>query len=444
MAHPPSAESLEAERRQLSELENASVGARLIGYWKLIGPGYLQSAMTLGSGTAASSLLAGALFGYSLLWVAPIAMLMGIIMLAAISYQTLSTRMRPLTAMRTYASPLLAWGWALGAIVASVIWHLPQYALAAACIADIGKVLGIENLDARWLGFPVLAWAIATSMMYGSSPRFTRIYERILKYMVWGVVLCFGLVVARTGISDWGALLRGFTMFEIPEGSAGVSGMMVVLSGLSAAVGINMVFLYPYSLLARGWGREHRRLARFDLLLGMLLPYFLATSLMVIATANSIHPFEGTGLAPVEAAQSLSAVVGPTLGRVVFNIGILGMALTSITLQMLTAGFVCMELFGWEVGSAKYRLATLLPAPGVLGPVIWNENLLWLAVPTNIVCGLLLPIAYIGFVILHRSKRYLGADMPAGARGRLWTAGMILITLVLTVWLGGYALTKLF
>ena len=46
-------------------------------------PGWLQGAMTLGGGSAASSLLAGALFGYQLLWVQPLAMLLGIVMLNA-------------------------------------------------------------------------------------------------------------------------------------------------------------------------------------------------------------------------------------------------------------------------------------------------------------------------------------------------------------------------
>ena len=37
-----------------------------------------------------------------------------------------------------------------------------------------------------------------------------------------------------------------------------IAGATLVLSGLSAAVGINMLFLYPYSLRARGWGRGGR------------------------------------------------------------------------------------------------------------------------------------------------------------------------------------------
>jgi Mn2+/Fe2+ NRAMP family transporter len=147
-------------------------------------------------------------------------------------------------------------------------------------------------------------------------------------------------------------------------------------------------------------------------------------------------------MSPVEVAQSLTAVVGPTLGRVVFNLGILGMALTSITLQMLTAGFVSTELFGWEVGSWKYRLATLLPTPGVLGPILWSKTAVWLAVPTNILCGFLLPVAYVGFILLQRNKNYLGEDTPEGARGRLWLSAMVATTLFLITFLGWYAVTK--
>lgn len=444
MTSPPDRVELEAQRRVLGELDSAGFLPRVRGYLSLLGPGYMQSAMTLGGGTAAASLFAGAVFGYQLLWVAPVAMLLGVLMLSAISWQTLSTGQRPFEAMRRFAGWPFAYGWAIGALVSSIIWHFPQYALAAACLVDMGAVLGIEGLSPQWMGFVVLAWAVGFSLLYGSSPRMLRLYERILKYMVWTIVLCFGAVVLETGISDWGALLRGFVPFSIPGERNGIFGAVLVLSGLSAAVGVNMVFLYPYSLLARGWGREHRRLARFDLYIGMLLPYILASSLMVIATANTLHPlYAGKGLSPVEAARSLADVVGPTLARVVFNFGILGMALSSITLHMLTTGFVCVELFGWEVGSRRYRLATLLPAPGVLGPLFWSKYAVWLAVPTNILCGFLLPAAYVGFILLQRNKDYLAADRPRGLEGRLWFTGMVLTTLFLVGFLAWYAITKL-
>ena len=48
MAHPPDPEELAAERQFLVSLEDAPWFRRNVAYFKLIGPGYLQSAMTLG------------------------------------------------------------------------------------------------------------------------------------------------------------------------------------------------------------------------------------------------------------------------------------------------------------------------------------------------------------------------------------------------------------
>lgn len=439
MAQPPDPERLAQERRDLAALEHAPAAQRYAYFARLSGPGFLQSAMTLGSGSAAFALFAGAGFGYSLLWVAPIAMLLGVIVLAAVSHQTLSTGMRPFDAMRRFAGAPFAWAWAIGALIASVIWHLPQYALASACLADL---VG-EGTSPFAMAFVVLAWAVGLSWFYGVSPRTVRIYEQLLKYIVWGIVLCFAVVVFQTGV-DWGALAAGLFTFDMPAEANGVSSFHVVLGGLAAAVGINMVFLYPYSLLARGWGREHRALARFDLLTGMFVPYVLATSLMIIATANTIHKqgFSGSRLSPLEASTMLSSTIGDTVGHGVFLVGMLGMTLSTITLHMLTSGFVCSELFGWRVGSWKYRLATWIPTPAVFAPLFWSKQAFWIAIPTTIVCGLFLPIAYLGFAKLLGKRDYLGDDVPKGARGTIWRVAIYVLTAILTASLIKYVIDK--
>jgi Mn2+/Fe2+ NRAMP family transporter len=437
--------AVESERALLRDLEGAGLRRRLRGQLRLLGPGYLQSAMTLGSGTASSALFAGAVFGYQLLWVAPLGMAMGVCMLAAVSWQTLSTGQRPWEAMREHAGPFFAWAWALGALLSSMIWQLPQYALASAVLVDLSDVAGLSGVSPSLAGAVVLVWALGISSLYGRSALWVRRYERVLQAMVWGVVVCFGLVVLRTGIPDWGAVVQGFLAFEVPGERNGVTGTTLVLSGLAAAVGVNMVFLYPYSLLARGWGREHRSLARLDLALGMFVPYTLAVSLVVIATANTLHldhAYDGVRLSPVEAARVLGSVLGQATGRVAFGLGVLGMALSSITLQMLTCGFVAVELAGVQVGSFRYHLATWLPAPAVLGVAYWSEIAVWVAVPTNIVCGLFLPAAYVGFCIMQRSRSYLGEDRPEGWSGRAWLGAMIAITLFLGAFLAWYAVTS--
>jgi len=430
MSSPPDAAALAAQREALRALEDAPLVRRWRGYLSFLGPGYLQSAMTLGGGTASAALFSGAVFGYKLLWVAPLAMALGMVMLTAVSWQTLSTGQRPWPAMREHAGPFFAWAWALGALLSSVIWQFAQYALASAVIVDLAEVVGAQ-LSAGVAGALVLAWALLVSSLYGRSEKWVRRYEGLLQAMVWGIVLCFGWVVFETGISDWGALFRGFVAFEFPSDRNGVAAATLILSGLSAAVGVNMLFLYPYTLLARGWGRSHRELAQADLLLGMFIPYCIAVSLVVIATANSLHldpNYSGIKISPVEAAQVLGQSVGPVAGRTIFDLGVLGMALSSITLQMLTCGFVGVELFGLQVGSWKHRFATWLPLPGVLGCLYWSDIAVWVAVPTNIVCGLFLPAAYAGFCVLQRSRAYLGADRPQGVRAQLWWCAMLGVT----------------
>ena len=62
-----------------------------------------------------------------------------------------------------------------------------------------------------------------------------------------------------------------------------------MIAAAATAVGINMTFLMPYTILHRGWDKTFRGLARFDLSTGMAIPYILVTSCVVIAAAFSFH-----------------------------------------------------------------------------------------------------------------------------------------------------------
>ena len=87
--------SIENEKDYLIKAEASGFASRILAYTKLSGPGWLQSAITLGGGSLASSLFLGVLAGYSLLWLQPMAIILGVIMLSAISHVTLSTGQSP-------------------------------------------------------------------------------------------------------------------------------------------------------------------------------------------------------------------------------------------------------------------------------------------------------------------------------------------------------------
>ena len=160
MVSPPDPAALVKERAWLAVNDAKPRAGRWLGYLSKGGPGYLQSALTLGGGSASASLVAGAVFGYQLLWVAPMGMLIGMIMMMAIAHQTLSTGMRPFEAMRVHAGAFFAYGWAIGAMLASVIWHFSQYALASSLVQEI-SILGGSEIGRGWGGGLVLIWAVA-------------------------------------------------------------------------------------------------------------------------------------------------------------------------------------------------------------------------------------------------------------------------------------------
>jgi len=433
-----------SELEALEALEAKSFLPRTLGTLRYMGPGYLQSAMTLGGGTAFASIFAGAAFGYRLLWVAPLSMLLGVIVLAAVAHQTLSVDENPFAAMRRHAGPFFAYGWAIAGILSSIIWQFAQYALASAMLVAIARSSGVE-VSSGAMGVLALLWCVAVAFLYQSQPRLVRLYETILKGMVWFIVLTFGFVVLKAGVPQPGELLSGLVP-SVPDETKGVKGGTLIVSGLAAAVGANMVFVYPYTLRKRGWGRAHRRLARLDLVFGMLVPYAIAASLMLIASASVFHYgdpalFAGKTIAPWEAAEILARPdrLGPVAGMWVFGLGIVAMAVSSITMQMLCSGFALCEMLGRKSEGTLYRVGMLLPAVGVLGSVWWNDVRLWMAVPTNVLCGFLLPVVYLGFYRLQGNRAYLGEHLPAGWKARAWRAGMLLSTLVLVAGLVWFA-----
>ena len=426
------------ETQQLQDLAAKPALARLPSYVRLSGPGWLQGAMTLGGGSAITSLTIGAVYGYELLWVQPLSMLIGCIMLFALSHQTLSTREKPFAAMRDHVHPSLAWVWAIAALASSIIWGFSHYPLSAGMLEEVLNVgLGVSVADgagreAYLFGLAVLVWMLCayTAWHYGAGGRAVTVFETAIKLLSSMIVLAFlWVVVAATvnGQVDWSAALAGYIPGSLPSDDAGVT---TIMAALGTAVGINMTFVYGYTLLDRGWGPVHRELSRYDIVMGLVIPYVLVTGLISIAAAGAFHGSDMSiqgKLAPAQAgAMFVEAGMGPVTGRLIFAFGILGMAIGSLVMHMLCCGAAAGAMFNWEPHTTKYRLALLLPTPAVLGVFLWSSMGPYVILPTSAICGFLLPIAYIGWLFLNNSSQYLGADRPEGTRRLVYNVAMLL------------------
>ncbi|MGI9322289.1 MAG: divalent metal cation transporter [Pseudomonadales bacterium] len=411
---------------------------------RLGGPGWLQGAMTLGGGSAITSLTLGAVFGYEFLWVQPLSMLIGCVMLFALSYQTLSTGERPFEAMRRHVSTPLAWFWAIAALASSIIWGFSHYPLSAGMLEEaISVTTGFElkgeaqatEREAYLFALALVVWAACayTVWHYSRGRAAVQLFENGIKALSAVVVVSFAWVVLQAGLDgqiNWAAMLWGLVPHSLPDDAFGVTTLM---AALGTAVGINMTFIYGYTLLNRGWGRSERTLSRYDIVLGLVIPYLLVTILISLAAAGSLYGGEGTvqsRLSPQQAGAMFAAAgLGDFAGRLVFPLGVLGMAVGSLVMHMLTCGAAAKEMFGFADDSLAYRLSCLLPTPAVLGVFLWTSMGPYVILPTSAICGFLLPIAYIGWLLLNNSKDYLGDAMPLGKRRVVYNGAMLLCIL---------------
>ena len=318
---------IQKDRQLIIESRRKGKGATLRAFFRLSGPGWLQSAITLGGGSLSSSLYLGVLVGFSFLWLQPLAMMLGIIMLSAIGYVTLSTGQRPFRAINEHVNPVLGWGWLIASMMANLVWSMPQFALGTAAIQQnlLRNLVGTEVMPDPWgkivVGTAILAVAITFVMLYSAGGWGAKLFGIIVKVMVGMIVLCFFGVVVKMGLEgalDLRAVLKGLVpdlrfLFR-PAVTFGpfleqveplcrafwtdiivAQQRDVMISAASTAVGINMTFLLPYSMLRKGWDREFRGLAIFDLSTGLFVPFVLATGCVVIASASQFHAIPAAG-----------------------------------------------------------------------------------------------------------------------------------------------------
>ncbi|SVC67405.1 uncharacterized protein METZ01_LOCUS320259, partial [marine metagenome] len=188
---------IDQERVMLREAELGGLGSRLGTYVKFSGPGWLQSAITLGGGSLASSLFLGVLAGYTLLWLQPVAIILGVVMLCAISHVALSTGQSPFKAINEEINPVLGWGWAIATILANVVWCLPQFSLGTAAVTQNLFPEYKDNTNVEVLVCAILlGTAIAVIFAYERGAKGVKIFDNVLKVMVGLIVLSFlGVVV---------------------------------------------------------------------------------------------------------------------------------------------------------------------------------------------------------------------------------------------------------
>jgi len=389
-----------------------------------LGPTWLAGAIAAGPATMASLVVAGASFGYALLWVVIVSALFGALA------QYLSTKLALATEEGLVATVDrrlgTTWAWLLVADVVLAAGFAQLIIMKT--LADVSGLM--TGVDARIWG---VAWAAVLAV--GLAGGGYRIAEGGAKLLVSAVVLAFVaslLVVPTDLVAASGGL--------VPAIPAGVEGALVAAGILGGAVHITIITMQTYTVRARGWTAADAGLARFDIGVSMLAAFgIFSVAIFLVAAGALFGAVDAAGLTAVAAGQALEPIAGGFAERL-FLAGLLGAAVSTLGGNTLVPPYVVADKLGWEtdVSDGRYRwllasTALLSAAGAFIGGSFLQQLVLVLAVGT---VGTPFVLAVV-LVLLNDPETAAEAPRP------LLNAGGVAVFAVASVLAGSFVASQL-
>lgn len=334
--------------------QTVSVGRSVTEKFSALGPTWLAGAIAAGPATMASLLVAGASFGYALLWVVIVSALLGALGLYLSTKLALATEEGLVATVERRLGSKWAWLLVADVVLASGLAQL----IIMKTLADVSGLM--TGIDARLWG---IVWALV--LVVGLAGGGYRIAELGAKVIVSAIVIAFiaSLFVVPT---DLVAASSGLA----PTIPAGVSGALVAAAILGGAVHITVITMQTYTVRARGWTTSDADLARFDISVSMIAAFGLFSIATFVVAAGALHGnVDAEGLTAIAAAQALEPIAGE-FAQSLFLLGLLGAAVSTLGGNTLVPPYVVADKLGWEtdVGDSRYRsllaVTALLSAGG--------------------------------------------------------------------------------
>ncbi len=330
---------------------------RVETFLRRLGPTWLAGAIAAGPATMVSLLVAGASFGYTLLWVVVLSAILGTV------GQYLAMRLGLLTEAGIVAvveerfGSVWAWVLVIDVVLAAGLAQL----VIMKTLADVSAtIVGSAGLGVAVLADPRLwgvTWALVLALgLAGGGYRFAEVGAKLLVSLV---VLAFVASAAVVPI-DPAAAAGGLTP-AIP----GVGGAVVAAGVLGGAVHITLLTMQSYTMQARNWTVRDRDIATFDVLSSMLVA-FGVFSLAVFLVAASVLPDAGLDpgtITEIQAAQALGPVAGE-YATWLFLLGLWGAAVSTLGGNTIVPPYLLADKLGWDrsVDDPRYRAAIVVVA----------------------------------------------------------------------------------
>jgi manganese transport protein len=401
--------------------------------WRGIGPGAVVAAAFIGPGTVTTATLAGANYGYTLLW----ALTFSII--ATLVLQEMSARLGVVTGAGLGEAVRSRFGSGLPRLVAMLL-IVSAIAIGNAAY-EAGNLLGATLGMRGVLGGSASLWVpmfagVAFVLLW--SGRYAAI-ERVLVAMVvlMSIVFVATAVMLAPPIRE---LLGGLL---VPSLGVDTRSLLVALGLVGTTVVPYNLFLHASAVSERWSGAHNLRVARLDLTMAILLGG--AISIAIVVTAAG-----ALGGREITSASEMAGQLEPLLGswaRTFFTLGLFAAGMTSAITAPLAASYAVAGVFGWRRNLRDWRLrlvwggVLLAGVPFAIAgtrptiPLGFGEvSVIMFAQIAN---GILLPAIAIFLLIAVNDRLRLGRHVNGGLQNVI--AGIVVL---LTIALGVSAIYR--
>jgi manganese transport protein len=325
------------------------VGGSIGRYADRMGPTWLAGAIAAGPATMASLLAAGAGYGYTLLWVVVLATFLGATGQYLAARLGLFTEAGIVSVVETHLGGVWAWVLVIDVVLAAGLAQL----VIMKTVADVSAVL--TGVDARFWG---VLWALVLAVgLAGGGYRVAEVGAKILVSLVVLTFVATAIVVPIDPSAAAGGLVP-----QIPEG---LSGALVAAGVLGGAVHITLLVMQSYTMRARGWTRDDRGVARFDIGSSMLIAFGGYSLAIFLVAASVLHSpaIDAAALTEIQAGQALEPAVG-TYATWLFLLGLLGAAISTLGGNTVVPPYALADKLGWDqsVEDPRYRALVICVA----------------------------------------------------------------------------------
>ncbi len=391
----------------------------------VLGPGIVSGFADNDAGGITTYSLAGARFGYELLWV------LLATQIALFVTQEIGARIGLATGQGLTGLIRERFGvrWAAFAALTMIIANLGS---TVSEFAGISAALSLFNVPVP-LSALLAAIAVITLIGRGSFNRVQYAFVGI------GVIVSGAYIVsAILARPDWGQALNSLV---IPHGSFDGVYMLAVVGTVGTTItpwGQSFIQAYVVDKRLRS---EDLAAERLDVLIGVFITNVIAAFILVACAAT----LWAAGQTDITSAADAANALGPLAGNVasaVFAVGILAASLLGLGVVPLASAYTACEAFGWELGvdwrwreaPAFYGLLAFFIGFAALFMLIPGLPLIQVMFSAQVLNGLLLPIILV-FVMLLAGDRRLMGELASGrinlTLGWLVTVILVVMSLVL-------------